>query len=137
MIMAFKANMLTKDGKKMMYLIYIGVKENCENYTAIWSELKRRMATVSTPIIPVDWTLYDDEGNSYDKDPHMFYAQTFETGMGFITGILKIHEIRANLDFCKFYNGDAFKNDPKEYEYEDTIETKREYLAEYHPDEKW
>ena len=46
----------------MMYLIHNGVKKDCEDYDAIWEELKKRMFAVSKPIVPVDWALYDDDG---------------------------------------------------------------------------
>ena len=58
--MEFETNMITKDGKKMMYLISIGVNKDCEDYDAIWAELIRRMNAVSIPIVRVDWPLYDD-----------------------------------------------------------------------------
>ncbi len=133
----FKANMLTKDGKKMMYLIHIGVKKDCEDYDAIWSGLKRRMAAVSIPIVPIDWTVYDDNGTAYGKNDHMFYAQTFESGMGFIMGVLDVHELRSNLDSCKFYNGDAYKNNPKKYDAENTLEITKKWNEKYHPNEIW
>lgn len=135
--MVFDMNMITKDGKKMMYLISIGVKEDCEDYDAIWAELERRMGAVSIPIIRVDWLLYNDDKKAYDFSDCLFYAQTFETGMGFVTGVMKNHEIRSNLEFCNFYNGDAYKNDMKKYNAEDTIKEKKEYMAEFHPDEVW
>lgn len=135
--MTTDVNMVTKDGKKMLYLISIGVKEDCKDYDAIWAELERRMNAVSIPIVRVDWPLYDDNNKPYDFSEHLFYAQTFETGMGFVTGILKIHEIRSNLEFCNFYNGDAYKNDVRRYDGEDTIKEKKEYMAEFHPDEIW
>ncbi len=135
--MVSNANMTTKDGKKMMYLISIGVNKDCEYYDAIWAELERRMNAVSIPIVRVDWPLYDDNKNAYDVSKHLFYAQTFETGMGFVMGILKNHEIRSNLEFCNFYNGDAYKNDMRRYDGEDTIKSTKEYMAEFHPDEIW
>lgn len=135
--MATNVNMTTKDGKKMMYLISIGVKEDCENYDAIWAELERRMNAVSIPIVRVDWPLYDDNKKAYNFSRHLFYAQTLETGMGFVSGILKNHEIRSNLEFCDFFNGDAYKNDKKKYDSEDTIKETKEYLAEFHPNEIW
>lgn len=135
--MVFDTNMVTKDGKKMMYLISIGVKKDCENYDAIWAELLRRMNAVSIPIVRVDWALYDDNNEPNDFSDCLFYAQTFETGMGFVNGILKEHEIRSNLEFCNFYNGDAYKNDMKKFDAEDTIKEKKEYFAEFHPDEVW
>lgn len=135
--MVFDMNMITKDGKKMMYLISIGVKEDCEDYDAIWEELERIMNAMSTPIVRVDWPIFDDNNEGYDFSEHLFYAQTFEIGMGFVTGIMKIHEIRSNLEFCNFYNGDAYKNDPKKYYAEDIIKEKKEYMAEFHPDEEW
>lgn len=135
--MEFDTNMITKDGKKMMYLISIGVKEDCEDYDAIWTELEKRMNAISTPIARVDWTIRDDNNKSYDFSDCLFYAQSFEAGMGFVTGIMKIHEIRSNLEFCNFYNGDAYKDDPKKYKAEDTLKAAKECLAEYHPDEIW
>lgn len=135
--MVFDTNMITKDGKKMMYLISIGINEKCENYDAIWAELERRMNAVSIPIMRVDWPLYDDNNEGYDFSEHLFYAQTFETGMGFVNGVLKNHKIRSNLEFCSFYNGDAYKNDAKRYNAEDTIKEKKEYMSEFHPDEVW
>ena len=52
--MEFNSNMITKDGKKMMYLIAIDVKQDCKDSEAIWEELKRRMNAVSIPIVNVD-----------------------------------------------------------------------------------
>ncbi len=133
----FNMNMVTKEGKKMMYLISIGVNKDCEDYDAIWAELERRMNAVSIPIIRVDWLLYDDNGNACDCSDYLFYAQTFETGMGFVMGILDTHVIRSNLEFCNFYNGGVYKNDTKKYDAEDTIKERKEYMAEFHPDEQW
>ena len=137
--MRFEANMITKDGKKMMYLIAIGVKKDCEDYDAIWTDLKRGMNAVSksSPIVCVDWPLYDDDKKAYDFSTHLFYAQTFEIGMGFLTGIMEIHEIRSNLDFCCFYNGDAFKGDSREYKFENTLEAAKRCFAKWHPNEIW
>ncbi|MCM1167589.1 MAG: hypothetical protein NC299_08465 [Lachnospiraceae bacterium] len=123
--MEFNSNMVTKDGKKMMYLISIGVNKDCEDYDAIWAELERRMNAVSIPIKRVDWLLYNDEGKAYDFSDCLFYAQTLEIGMGFVTGILKNHEIRSNLEFCNFYNGDAYKANTKRYRGEDAIKEKK------------
>lgn len=134
--MVFDTNLVTKDGKKMMYLISIGVKKDCENYDAIWTELLRRMNAVSIPIVRVDWLLYDDT-NKPHKYSYLFYAQTFETGMGFVISVMKNHNLRINLDFCNFYNGDAYKNDPKKYHAEDAIKENKEFIAEFHPDEVW
>lgn len=135
--MVFNSNMITKDGKKMMYLISIGVKKDCENYDAIWAELERRMSAVSIPIIRVDWLLYDDNKQACDLSKYLFYAQTFETGMGFVTGVMDDHELRTNLDFCNFYNGDAYKNDVKKYDAESVIEATKRFIAKYHPNEQW
>ena len=135
--MEFDVNMKTKDGKKMMYLISIGVKKDCEDYDAIWTELLRRMNAVSIPIVRVDWPLYDDEGQSFDFSRCLFYAQTFETGMGFVSGILKNHTIRSNLASCNFFNGDAYKNDTKKYDAEDSLNITKKYLEKYHPNEIW
>ena len=135
--MLMDCNMVTKDGKKMMYLISLGVNKDCEEYDAIWAELKRRMAAVSIPIIPVDWVLYDDDGESYDYSNCLFYAQTFETGMGFVTSILDTHELRSNLEFCCFLNGDAYKNNTREYHAEDALENTKRWIKKYHPNEIW
>lgn len=135
--MATNVNMTTKDGKKMMYLISIGVKEDCENYDAIWAELERRMNAVSIPIVRVDWPLYDDNKKAYDFSEHLFYAQTFETGMGFVTGVMKNHELRTSLDFCEFYNGDAYKDDMKKYNAEDSLNIIKAFMAKHHPNEIW
>ena len=149
----FKPNMINKDGKKMKYLISIGVKKDCEYYDAIWAELEGMMNAVSIPLVRVDWplyddnneaydfsehwTIYDDNNEAYDFSEHLFYAQTFETGMGFVSAILKIHEIRVNLEFCDFYNGDFYKNDPKKYDVDHSLEITKRYMAKYHPDEIW
>ncbi|MCM1165755.1 MAG: hypothetical protein NC401_07060 [Ruminococcus sp.] len=133
--MVFDTNMATKDGRKMMYLISIGVNKDCEDYDAIWAELERRMKIVD--IVRVDWLLYDDNGNSCDCSDCLFYAQTFETGMGFATGIMKIHEIRSSLEFCNFYNGDSYKNDSKKYIAENLIDITKKFIAKHHPDEIW
>ncbi len=135
--MEFNSNMITKDGKKMMYLISIGVNEDCEDHDAIWSELIRRMNAVSIPIVRVDWLLYDDDRKAHDYSNCLFYAQTFETGMGFVSGILKVHEIRSNLEFCYFFNGDAYKNNPHKYIKENPLKTAKRMLAERHPEEQW
>ncbi len=135
--MEFDANMVTKDGKKMMYLIAIDVKQDCKDYDKIWTELKRRMKAVSVPIINVDWPLYDDNGKAYDFNGNLFYAQTFEIGMGFATGIMKVHEIRSNLEFCNFFNGDSYKKDTKKYNAENLIEITKKILKKYHPNEIW
>ena len=135
--MEFETNMVNKDGKKMMYLLAIGVKEDCEDYDAIWTELERRMNAVSIPIVRVDWPLYDDNGEAHDYSECLFYAQTFETGMGFIMGVMDEHAIRVNLDFCNFYNGDAYTNDPKKYDAENTLDAAKQCLAEFNPDEEW
>lgn len=135
--MATNVNMTTKDGKKMMYLISIGVKEDCEDYDAIWAELERRMSAVSIPIIRVDWLLYNDDKKAYDFSDCLFYAQTFETGMGFVTGVMKNHELRTNLDFCNFYNGDAYKRDAKRYDAEDVLEAAQNCIARHRPGEIW
>lgn len=132
--MVFDTNMVTKDGKKMMYLISIGVKKDCENYDAIWAELLRRMNAVSIPIVRVDWALYDDNNEPNDFSDCLFYAQTFETGMGFVTGMLKKREIRESLDFCNFYNGDAYKNDVKKYDAEDALNDTKEFIAKHNLD---
>ena len=131
--MISNVNMITKDGKKMMYLISIGVKEDCEDYDAIWTELERRMGAVSIPIVRVDWPLYDDNKKAYDFSEHLFYAQTFETGMGFVTGIMKNQKLRTSLDFCEFYNGDAYKNDMKRYDAEDALNAAKRFIAKHHP----
>ena len=135
--MRFDTNMVTKDGKKMMYMISIGVKEDCEDYDAIWTELERMMNAVSIPIVRVDWTLYDDNNEAQDFSECLFYAQTFETGMGFVSAVMKVHEIRSNLDFCCFYNGDAFKGTSKEYKFEDTLKAAKRCFAKWHPNEIW
>ena len=135
--MEFDANMVTKDGKKMMYLIAIGVNKDCEDYDAIWTELLRRMNAVSIPIVRVDWNLYDDNGKSRNYSDCLFYAQTFETAMGFISGILKNHIIRSNLEFCNFFNGDSYKNDAKKYDGEDSLDATKKFLEKYHPEEIW
>ena len=135
--MATNVNMTTKDGKKMMYLISIGVNKDCEDYDAIWAELERRMGAVSIPIVRVDWPLYDDNKKAYDFSEHLFYAQTFETGMGFVTGIMKDHKIRTSLDFCEFYNGDGYKDDMKKYNAEDSLNVIKAFMAKHHPDEVW
>ncbi|MBO6303180.1 MAG: hypothetical protein J6N15_12165 [Ruminiclostridium sp.] len=135
--MEFKANMLTKDGKKMMYLIYLGVNKDCEDYEAVWSDLKRKMSIISEPIIPVNWDLFDDNGKVCTKEDGLFYAKTFETGMGFVSGILKIHEIRSNLEFCNFYNGDAYRTNPKRYDAEDSLRITKQLVKKYRPDEIW
>ena len=108
--MEFKSNMITKDGKKMMYLIAIDVKQDCKDSEAIWKELKRRMNAVSIPIVRVDWSLYDDAGQGFDFSKCLFYAQSFEIAMGFILGILDDHTIRSNLKSCNFFYGDAYRN---------------------------
>ncbi|MBO6303178.1 MAG: hypothetical protein J6N15_12155 [Ruminiclostridium sp.] len=135
--MLMDCNMVTKDGKKMMYLISLGVNKDCEDYDAIWTELKRRMAAVSIPIVRVDWVLYDDNGKAHDYSDFLFYAQKFEIGMGFIMGILDEHELRSNLEFCNFFNGDAYKNDPKRYKAEDSLETTKQFIQKFHPNEIW
>lgn len=135
--MEFDANMITKDGKKMMYLISIGVNKDCEDYDAIWAELLRRMNAVSIPIVRVDWPVYDDDGKGYNASEFLFYAQTFETGMGFVSGIFKNHMIRSNLEFCNFFNGDAYKSDKKKYDAENVLNAKRRFLEKYHPNEIW
>lgn len=135
--MEFDTNMVTKDGKKMMYLISIGVNKDCEYYDAIWAELERRMNAVSIPIKRVDWLLYDDNGNSCDCSDCLFYAQTFETGMGFVMGVLDTHVLRSNLEFCNFYNGDCDENDSKKYIAENALKAVKEYNEKYHPDEVW
>ncbi|MGN0650936.1 MAG: hypothetical protein ACI4KM_10900 [Oscillospiraceae bacterium] len=135
--MEFDSNMITKDGKKMMYLISIGVNEDCEDYDAIWSELIRRMNAVSIPIVRVDWLLYNDDKQACDLSKCLFYAQTFETGMGFVAGVMKEHELRTNLKFCNFYNGDAYKNDVKKYDAENVLKAAKECIAEYNPEEVW
>lgn len=131
--MEFDTNMVTKDGKKMMYLISIGVNKDCEYYDAIWAELERRMNAVSIPIIRVDWLLYNDNRKAYDFSDCLFYAQTFETGMGFVTGVMKDYVLRTNLDFCHFYNGDRYKNDAKRYDAEDSLNVAKEFITKYHP----
>lgn len=133
--MVFDMNMTTKDGKKMMYLISIGVNKDCENYDAIWAELERRMGAVSIPIVRVVWPLYNDDKQGYDFSDCLFYAQTFETGMGFVSGVMKNHELRTNLDFCNFYNGDAYKNDAKRYDAEDVLTTAQKCIARHRPNE--
>ena len=135
--MRFDTNMVTKDGKKMMYMISIGVNEDCEDYDAIWTELERMMNAVSIPIIRVDWPIYDDNNKAYDFSDCLFYAQTFEIGMGFIMAIMEVHDIRSNLEFCNFYNGDSCKSDTKEYKAEDTLKAAKECLAKYQPNETW
>ncbi len=135
--MLFNLNMITKNKEKMMYLISIGVNKDCEDYDAIWSELIRRMNAVSIPIVRVDWLLYDDDGESYDVSEFLFYAQTFETGMGFVSGILKVHEIRSNLEFCNFFNGDAYKCNVKKFKAEDSLNITKKFLEKYYPNEIW
>ena len=137
--MEFEANMVTKDGKKMMYMISIKVKEDCEDYDAIWTELNRRMYAVepSAPIVRVDWAMYDDNHEAYDFSECLFNARSFEIGMGFLLGIMNVHEIRANLDYCYFYNGDAFKGDMKKYKVEDTLKAAKRCFAKRHPNETW
>ena len=135
--MEFKSNMITKDGKKMMYLISIGVNKDCEYYDEIWAELLRRMNAVSIPIVRVDWPLYDDEGKSYDYSSCLFYAQTFEIGMGFVHGLFKSHTIRSDLDFCFFFNGDAYKSNSHKYNKENPLKTAKRMFMERHPEEEW
>ena len=135
--MEFETNMITKDGKKMMYLISIGVNKDCEDYDAIWSELIRRMNAVSIPIVRVDWLLYDDENRPCDLSKYLFYAQTFETGMGFIAGVMENHELRTNLAFCNFYNGDAYKNDLKKYDAENVLKAAKNCVEKYNQGEIW
>ncbi len=135
--MTFDMNMVTKDGKKMMYLIAIDVKEDCEYYDEIWTELRRRMNAVSIPIVRVDWPLYDDVGQSFDFSKCLFYAQTFEIAMGFILSILDDHTIRSNLKSCNFFYGDAYRNNTKKYDAEDSLEVTKKYLEKYHPGEVW
>ena len=135
--MKFETDMITKDGKKMMYMISIGVKEDCEDYDAIWTELERMMNAVSIPIVRVDWTLYDDNNEAQDFSDCLFYAQTFEIGMGFVSAVMKVHEIRSNLEFCNFFNGDAYKSDVREYDAENTLDAAKSFLERYHPDEIW
>ena len=130
--MTYNMNFITKDGKKMMYLISIGVKKDCEDYDAIWTELNRRMNAVSIPIVNVDWLLYSDDGKAYSVSKFLFYAQTFETGMGFISSVLKDHTIRSNLEFCEFLNGDAYKTDAKKYDTEDVLDSRQKFLKKYH-----
>ncbi len=135
--MEFNSNMITKDGKKMMYLISIGVNKDCEDYDAIWSELIRRMNAVSIPIVRVDWPLYDDDGKAHDYSNCLFYAQTFETGMGFVHGLFKSHVIRSSLEFCYFFNGDTYKNNSRKYNKENPLKTAKRMLSERHPEEQW
>ena len=135
--MRLDTNMVTKDGKKMMYLIAIVVDENCEDYDAIWTELLRRMNAVSIPIVRVDWPLYDGDKNVKRRSEYLFYAQTFETGMGFVSSIMKNHKIRSNLKTCNFFNGDAYKNNPKEYKPENILKRAKELIEKYSPDEIW
>ncbi len=135
--MEFVTNMVNNDGKKMMYLIAIGVNEDCEDYDAIWAELLRRMNAVSIPIVRVDWPLYDEDGNANDYSKCLFYAQTFETGMGFLAGVMENHILRTNLIFCNFYNGDAYKIDVKKYDAEDVLKTAKKCVAKYNQGEIW
>jgi len=135
--MKFDKNMVTKDGKKLMHLIYLRVKEDCEDYDAIWTELKRRMSALSIPIINVDWPLYDDSGNACVYDNCLFYAQTFETGMAFMLSVLKDRTIRSKLDSFVFFKGDPYRADVRKYDAEDTIAARKEFLAKFHPDETW
>lgn len=137
--MEFDTNMITKDGKKMMYLIAIKVNEDCEYYDAIWTELERRMYAVApeAPIVRVDWLLYDDEKVAYDSGNCLFYAQTFEIGMGFTMSIMNDHALRSNLKFCIFYNGDAYEHNMKKYHAEDMIKGQKKYMAKYRPNEIW
>ena len=135
--MEFDANMITKDGKKMMYLISIGVNKDCEDYDALWAELLRRMNAVSIPIVRVDWPVYDDSGKSFDFSKCLFYAQTFEIAMGFILSILDDHAIRSNLKSCNFFYGDAYKNNMKKYDAEDSLKVTKSYLEKHHPNELW
>lgn len=132
--MEFDMNMVTKDGKKMMYLIAMDVKQDCEYSDLIWGELRRRMNAVSIPIIDVDWTLYDDNGKGYDFSGNLFYAQTFETGMGFLLGVMEDYTLRTHLDFCKFFNGDSYKEDAKRYYAEDVLEAAEKRAAKYNQD---
>lgn len=120
-----------------MYLISIGVNKDCENYDAIWSELERRMSAVSIPIIRVDWLLYDDNKQACDLSKYLFYAQTFETGMGFVSGVMKNHELHTNLDFCNFYNGGAYKDNVKRYDAEEVLKAARNFIARHNPNEVW
>lgn len=129
--------MKTEDGKKMMYLISIGVKKDCEDYDAIWTELLRRMNAVSIPIVRVDWPLYDDNGKSYNFSDCLFYAQTCETGMGFVHGLFKSHIIRSNLEFCNFFFGDVCKNDLREYRRENPLDTAKRLFEKKHVGEEW
>ncbi len=135
--MEFNTNMITKDGKKMMYLISIRVKEDCDNYDAIWAELERRMSVVSIPIVRVDWLLYDDSKKPFDFSKYLFYAQTLETGMGFVMSVLNTHEIRVHLSDLNFFNGDAYNNNAKKYKAEDTLEAMKQNVRKYHSDEIW
>ena len=135
--MEFDTNMITKDGKKMMYLISIGVKKDSVDYDIIWAELLRRMNAVSIPIVRVDWLLYDNSGNPYDHSDCLFYAQTFETGMGFVHSLFKSHIIRSNLDFCFFFRGDVCRYDMRTYDKENPLKTAKRMFAERHPDEQW
>ena len=135
--MRFEANMITKDGKKMMYLIAVGVNKDCKDYDEIWTELERRMKAVSLPIVRVDWPLYDDNNEAYDCSENLFYAQKFEICMGFLMSVMETHKIRANLDFCYFYNGDAYKGNMKEYKAENTLEEAKKCLKKYNPGESW
>ena len=135
--MEFTVDMKAKDGKKMMYLISIGVKKDCEDYDAIWTELLRRMNAVSSPIVRVDWDLYDDNGKAHNYSDCLFYAQTFETGMGFVHGLFKSHVIRSNLDFCYLFRGDVCRNNLREYAKENPLGTAKRRFTEKYPKEEW
>lgn len=85
------------------------------------------MNAVSIPIVNVDWFLYDDNGNSCSYDNCLFYAQTFEIGMGFVSGILRDHTIRSNLETCIFFKGDSYKSNMKKYDAEDSLKITKKY----------
>lgn len=136
-MMEFTVDMKNKEGNKMLYLISIGVKKDCRDYDIIWSELLRRMNAVSIPIVRVDWDLYDDNGEPHNYGDCLFYAQTFETGMGFVQGLFKDHTIRSNLEFCNFFNGGAHKKDFRKYDGENILKAKKRFIEKYHPNERW
>lgn len=136
-MMEFTVDMKNKEGNKMLYLISIGVKKDCRDYDIIWSELLRRMNAVSIPIVRVDWDLYDDSGKPHNFGDCLFYAQTFETGMGFVMSVLNNHTIRSNLEFCNFFNGDAYKQSFRKYDGEDSLNILKEYFKKYHSDIIW
>lgn len=135
--MEFTVDMKNKDGNKMMYLISVGVKKDCPDYDIIWKELLRRMNAVSIPIVRVDWDLYDEEGKPHNFGDCLFYAQTFETGFGFVHSLFKNHTIRSNLEFCNFFNGGSCKNNFRKYYAENPLATAKRLFLEEHSENEW